>query len=37
MPQADRHRERTVPIEFEECKNFSDIIQDDRVTLVLVS
>ena len=37
MPQADRHRERIVPIEFDTGNDLSAIIQKDRVILVLVS
>lgn len=37
MPQADRHRERIVPIEFCTGNNLTEIIQNDRVVLILVS
>lgn len=36
MPQNDRHRERIVPIEYENNENFSNLPLDDRVSIVLI-
>ncbi len=37
MPQADRHRERIVPIEFDTGSDLSVVIRNERLVLVLVS
>ena len=37
MPQTDRHRERIVPIEFNNNERFDDIPYKERVTIVLVT
>jgi len=37
MPQSDRHRERTVNIEFETNENFTSLPQPERMTIALIS
>jgi len=37
MPQSDRHRERTVNIEFEANEEFTCLPQPERMTIVLIS
>ena len=37
MPQADRHKERTIPIEFEFYDTLHNLPQNERCSIVLIS